>query len=45
MCKHVVGMATRLSCCKPPPAGRNIKPDEKRCHGRLSKSKKVLLVQ
>ncbi|CAF2108025.1 unnamed protein product, partial [Rotaria magnacalcarata] len=30
MCKHVVGMATRLNHCKPPPATKNVKTGEKK---------------
>ncbi|CAF1526676.1 unnamed protein product [Didymodactylos carnosus] len=45
MCKHVVGMAIRLNYCRPPPAAKDIPPDEKRRRGRPSKAKKALLIQ
>ena len=33
LCKHVVGIAIRLNCCKPPPATKHIKIGEKRRRG------------
>ncbi|CAF1490072.1 unnamed protein product, partial [Didymodactylos carnosus] len=45
MCKHVVGIAIRLNCCKPPSAAKDVKIGEKRRGGRPSKSKKALLMQ
>ncbi|CAF3306315.1 unnamed protein product [Rotaria sp. Silwood2] len=45
MCKHIVGLAIRLNYCKPPPAAKNIKIEEKRRRGRPSKAKKALFIQ
>ncbi len=45
MCKHFVGMAVRLNCCKPPPAAKDVKIGEKRRRGRPSNAKKALLIQ
>ena len=39
VCKHVVGMAVRLKCYKPPPPAETVPIGEKRKRGRPSKLK------
>ncbi|CAF1186126.1 unnamed protein product [Rotaria sordida] len=43
--EHIVGIAIRLKCCKPPPAAKTVPIGQKRKRGRPAKAKAALLIQ